>query len=99
MARPQANGQVEVANKTIKYTLKAKLDDKKGNRVDDLPEVLWAYRTTLRTYTDETPFSLAYECEDNETYNQEDNETLMRSSMDLVEEHRSKVQLRVAFYQ
>ena len=28
--------------------------------VDDLPEVLWAYRTTARSITRETPFSLAY---------------------------------------
>lgn len=38
----QANGQVEVVNKTIKYTLKRKMDASKGAWVDELPQVLWA---------------------------------------------------------
>ncbi|XP_022859985.1 uncharacterized protein LOC111380604 [Olea europaea var. sylvestris] len=38
---PQANGQVEVVNKTIKHVLKRKLDASKGAWVDDLPQVLW----------------------------------------------------------
>ncbi|KAJ4710339.1 Rve domain-containing protein [Melia azedarach] len=45
---PQANGQVEVTDKTIKKALKTKLDEKKGSWVDELPEVLWAYRTSNR---------------------------------------------------
>ena len=60
VTRPQANGQVEAVNKTIKHTLKAKLGTAKGNWADNLPEVLWVYRTTPRTSTSETPFWLAY---------------------------------------
>ena len=60
VAQPQANGQVEVVNKMIKHNLKKKLKNLKGRWVDDLPEVLWAYRTTARSTTRETPFSLAY---------------------------------------
>ena len=41
VARPQANGQVEAINKTIKHNLKTKLEDLKGKWVDELPEVLW----------------------------------------------------------
>ena len=37
-----------------------KLEDLKGKWVDELPEVLCAYKTTARTPTGETPFSLAY---------------------------------------
>lgn len=37
---PQANGQVEAANKTIKYPLKRKLEASKGAWVDELPQVL-----------------------------------------------------------
>ena len=58
--RPQANGQVEAVNKTIKHNLKTKLKNLKGRWVEDLPEVFWAYRTTARSTTGETPFSLAY---------------------------------------
>ncbi|CAL2276517.1 unnamed protein product [Prunus armeniaca] len=32
----------------------------KGKWVDELPEVLWAYRTTKRRSTGKTSFSLAY---------------------------------------
>lgn len=41
--------------------LKAKLDDKKGGAwAKELLWVLWAYWTTARTSTGETPLSLAY---------------------------------------
>ncbi|XP_024032295.1 uncharacterized protein LOC112094829 [Morus notabilis] len=57
---PQSNGQVEAINKILKYTLKKKLDDLKGKWAEELPKVLWAYRTTSQTTTGETPFSMAY---------------------------------------
>ncbi|XP_059432543.1 uncharacterized protein LOC132165870 [Corylus avellana] len=57
---PQANGQVEATNKTIFQILKKKLGQHKGEWSENLPEVLWAYRTTRRTQTEETPFALAY---------------------------------------
>ena len=47
-------------NKAIKHNLKTKLENLKGRWADDLPEVLWAYRTTARSTTGETPFLLAY---------------------------------------
>ena len=47
-------------NKVIKHNLKTKLENLKGKWADDLPEVLWAYKTTARSTTGETPFSLAY---------------------------------------
>lgn len=60
IAHPQSNGQVEVTNRTIKEGLKKRLDEAKGRWVDELPSVLWDYRTTPRTPTGETPFSLVY---------------------------------------
>ena len=57
---PQANGQVEVTNRTLLSALKKRLDDAKGNWSEELPSVLWAYRTTIRGPTGETPFSLTY---------------------------------------
>ena len=32
----------------------------KGNWVEELPNVLWAYRTTPRRLMGETPFSMTY---------------------------------------
>ncbi|KAK3026884.1 hypothetical protein RJ639_042011 [Escallonia herrerae] len=40
--------------------LKKKLDEAKGAWVDELPKVLWAYRTTPHSVTGETPFFLCY---------------------------------------
>ena len=60
VARPQANGQVETINKIIKHNLKTKLENLKGKWVDDLPEVFWPYRITVKTPIEETPFSLSY---------------------------------------
>ncbi|XP_022864755.1 uncharacterized protein LOC111384672 [Olea europaea var. sylvestris] len=48
---PQANGQVEVVNKSIKHVPNRKLDASKGALVDELPKVLWAIRTTTKTPT------------------------------------------------
>ncbi|KAH7858121.1 hypothetical protein Vadar_020217 [Vaccinium darrowii] len=47
-AYPQSNGQAEASNKTILKSLKKRLEKKKGKWPDELPAVLWAYRTTPR---------------------------------------------------
>ncbi|KAL0430498.1 UNVERIFIED_CONTAM: hypothetical protein Sradi_0675800 [Sesamum radiatum] len=44
----------------ILQQLKTRLGEAKGSWVDELPGVLWAYRTTPRESTQETPFSLVY---------------------------------------
>ena len=59
-AHPQSNGQVEVTIRTLKTVLKTKLEDLKGKWIEYLLEVLWAYRTTCRSATQETPFALAF---------------------------------------
>ncbi|XP_019157957.1 PREDICTED: uncharacterized protein LOC109154680 [Ipomoea nil] len=56
----QANGQVENANRTILDGLKKKLEVAGGAWVEELDGILWAYRTTPRRATGETPFALAY---------------------------------------
>ena len=57
-AYPQGNGQAEASNKVIVNGLKKRLDDAKGRWVEKLPHVLWAYRTTPRRSTRETPFAM-----------------------------------------
>ena len=59
-SHPQANGQVEVANRSLLKIIKTRLEGAKGVWSDELPGVLWAYRMTVRTPTGETPFKLAY---------------------------------------
>ncbi|KAL5562544.1 hypothetical protein UlMin_032291 [Ulmus minor] len=110
-AHPKSNGQVEAVNKTIKQTLKKKLEKSKGAWVDELPLVLWAYRTSFRAVTGETPFSLAYGVEavipieislptfrvDN--FDEENNDVLLALATDLLEEKRETSQVRAAALQ
>ena len=42
------------------FVIWARLKGTKGVWPDELPGVLWAYRTTVRTSTGETSFKLAY---------------------------------------
>ncbi|KAK2999168.1 hypothetical protein RJ639_022612 [Escallonia herrerae] len=60
VAHPQSNDQTENINRSILQGLKKKLDEAKGAWVDELPKVLWAYRTTPHSVTGETPFLLCY---------------------------------------
>ncbi|XP_075478900.1 uncharacterized protein LOC142519755 [Primulina tabacum] len=60
VAYPQANGQIEVVNRIIVQALKTRLHVKEKNWVEELPSFLWAYRTTPRASTQETPFNLMY---------------------------------------
>jgi len=56
----QANGQKKVTNWTLLKIIKVRLEEAKGVWPEELPNVLWAYRTTARTPTGETPFRLTY---------------------------------------
>ena len=60
---PQSNGQAEATNKAVVNGLKKRLDGPKGRWAKELPKVLWAYQTTPRRSTGETPFSLTYGAE------------------------------------
>ncbi|XP_042484775.1 uncharacterized protein LOC122065051 [Macadamia integrifolia] len=63
IAHPQSNGQAEKANHTLIDGIEKRLDWEKKNWADQLLSVLWAYRTSARTPTGETPFRLTYETE------------------------------------
>ncbi|RVW53334.1 hypothetical protein CK203_088507 [Vitis vinifera] len=56
----QSNGQSEATNKTLITALKKRFEQAKGKWVEELPGVLWAYRTTPGRPTGNTPFALAY---------------------------------------
>ena len=51
---------MEVTNRTLLKIIKTKLDNAKGAWPEELPNVFWAYWTTARTPTRETPFRLTY---------------------------------------
>jgi len=47
-------------NRTLLKIIKAQLGKAKGAWPEELPNFLWAHRTTARTSMGETPFSLTY---------------------------------------
>ena len=110
-AHPQANGQVEVTNQTLLKIIKTRLEGAKGIWPDELPSVLWAYRTTTRTLTGETPFRLAYRVDAVipakvgltsyrvENYTEDKNEEAIRLQLDLVDEAQAMAEQRLARYQ
>ena len=55
-AYPQGNGQAEAINKVIVNGIKKRLDDAKGKWVEELPHVLWTYRTTPQDQQGKPPF-------------------------------------------
>lgn len=103
---PQTNGQVKAVNKTIIAELKRRLGEKKGAWVEELPEVLWAYRCTPHGTTGETLFNLTYGIdvmlsvelgEPSLRRNIEDlrlNDQELRVELDTIDERRDRVVLR-----
>nr|GEU92181.1 reverse transcriptase domain-containing protein [Tanacetum cinerariifolium] len=60
---PQSNGLVERANRSLGEGIKARLGEGNKNWVEELPHVLWAHRTMIKSSHGDTPFSLTYETE------------------------------------
>ena len=110
-AYSQENGQAETVNKVIVSGLKKILDDAKGKWVEELPHVLWTYRTTPRRSTGETPFSMTYGAEavipletgfpmtKTSSFNSKDNDEQLTRSLDLIEEKRENAMVQLAHYQ
>ncbi|KAK2996170.1 hypothetical protein RJ639_029539 [Escallonia herrerae] len=106
VAHPQSNGQTENMNRGILQGLKKKLNEAKGAWVDELPKVLWAYRTTPHSVTGETPFSLCYGTEAMLPveigvptiralhFSELNNNVGLRANLDLVEEARTQAHIR-----
>ncbi|MBN8161664.1 hypothetical protein, partial [Vibrio vulnificus] len=106
----QSNRQAESSNKTSLNGLKTRLDKGEGARAKQLPNILWAYRTTPRVSTGETPFNLTYGSEalipveislgsarTNE-FNEKHNSKALRQNLDLIEEEREKACTRLSLY-
>ncbi|XP_074351989.1 uncharacterized protein LOC141691147 [Apium graveolens] len=104
----EANGQAESSNEIIINNLKRRLSSYKGKWVEQLPWVLWSDRTTPKTSTGQTPFSLVYGTEavlptevltptaryGLATY--ESNHVEMAHDLDTLDESRDMAKLRLA---
>ncbi|XP_075633798.1 uncharacterized protein LOC142606314 [Castanea sativa] len=110
-ACPQTNSQVEVTNRFLLKIIKTQLEGEKGIWLEELPSVLWAYCTTARTSTGETPFRLAYGSEAVilvevgltsyrlANHDKEKNDDALRLQLDMVDEVKATVEQRMAWYQ
>ena len=110
-AHRQSKGQAKFTIRTLKVALKTKLENLKGKWVEYLPEVLWTYRTTRKSATRETPFSLAFGNEavapveiglkspSVEFANAEHNEVSLCLNLDLLEEKREQGRKHAEDYQ
>ena len=111
MGYPQANGQTEVTNRTIVAGLQKRIGAARKGWVEELQGVLWAYRTTPRRATHETPFCLVYGSEaviPIETsiatvrildYEEANNEKLREKDLHLLDAVRSNALVRTRAYQ
>ncbi|XP_071687624.1 uncharacterized protein [Rutidosis leptorrhynchoides] len=102
------NGQVEVTNRDIVAGIRARLDTDRKGWADELPQVLWAFRTTPKGSNRETPFSLIYGTEAVipaeivvptqrvVQFNDESNVISLKENLDLLEEMRNAAAIREA---
>ena len=107
---PQSNGQAGVTIRTLKAALKTKQKNIKEKWLEYLLEVLWAYRTTRRSATQETPFALTFGIEAVapievglkslrvELANPEHNEEILHMNLDLLEEKHEQALKRANDY-
>ncbi|KAL0305120.1 UNVERIFIED_CONTAM: hypothetical protein Sangu_3049300 [Sesamum angustifolium] len=108
---PRAPGQREYLIVVVDYFSKwTRLEEAKGNWVEQLPRVLWAYRTTLRRNTGESPFNLVYGTElivpveiGEETlrvqqYEPTNNNQERQVDLDVVQKHKDNANARVKAY-
>ena len=91
--------------------LKKRLDDEKGKLVDELPHVLWTFRTTPRRSTGDTHFSMTYGAEvvipletrfptlKTSSFTPSNNDGLLEKNLDLIKERRESVMVQLAYYQ
>ena len=79
--------------------------------MEELPHMLWTYRTTPRRSTKETPFSMTYGAEAiipletgfptsrTSSFNSSDNDEQLTKSLDSIKEKRENAMVQLAYYQ
>lgn len=111
---PPSNGLAEASNKTIVKILKKMVTGNKRDWDEKLQEALWAYRTTHRTATGATPYSLIYGMEAvipieiqvaslrvavHQSITEDENARIKLEELDLLDEKCLAAQQRLQSYQ
>jgi len=111
LAHPQANGQVEVTNRSLLKIIKTWLEGANGVWLEELLNILWVYRTTARTPIGETSFRIAYGSEAvilaevgltsyrMGNHDEKKNDEAIHLQLDLLDEVRVIIEQRLARYQ
>ncbi|GKC78218.1 reverse transcriptase domain-containing protein, partial [Tanacetum coccineum] len=102
------NGLVERANRSLGEGIKAKLEARSKNWMEELPHVLWAHITMIKSSNVDTPFSLTYGTEAvipsligmptirTAKVDQVQNNEALQINLDLLEERREEAAIREA---
>ncbi|GJW98821.1 reverse transcriptase domain-containing protein [Tanacetum coccineum] len=105
---PQSNGLVKRANRSLGEGIKAYLGEGNKNWIEELPHVLWAHRTMIKSSHGDTPFSLTYGTEAvipaeigmptyrTTTVDAVHNDEELQQNLDLLEERRESAVIREA---
>ncbi|KAJ4813319.1 Pol-polyprotein [Rhynchospora pubera] len=111
VCHPQSNGLAEVSNRTILEGLKRKIEGSKNTWPEYLDEILWAYRTTPRSSTGRSPFSMIYGMEAvtpmeavhptlrTKSYTWEKNGTRREEDLETIYELREEARVKMEEYQ
>ena len=96
-------------NRSLVKIITTQLEGAKGIWPEKLPSILWAYKTTARTPTRETPFRLTYESEvviptevrlisyKMDNHDESKNDEAMRLQLDLVDKVRAIAKQKFAW--
>ena len=99
-----------MTNQMLLKINKVRLEEAKGARPEELPNVLWAYRTTARTPIGETPFRLTYGIEavilvevgvtsmKREVFQENSNEDQLKVNLDCLDEVKEEASQKMAKY-
>ncbi|GKA29850.1 reverse transcriptase domain-containing protein [Tanacetum coccineum] len=105
---PQANGLVERENRSLGEGIKARLDTRSKNWMEEISHVLWAHRTMIKSSNGDTPFSLTYGTEvvipaeigmptlRTAEVDMVQNDEALEINLDLLEERREQAAIREA---
>lgn len=111
VAYPQANGQAKASNKTILHGLKTQLEKEKSRQANELPSILWAYRTTNRVSTGGNviqlgvgtnaliPIEVDLSSPRVVAFNKGGNSDCLRENLDLLDELGEKATTQLVVYQ